>query len=97
MIDRLERSPRPVFCFTITMEAHGPWLPGRLTEDQIASCLPDKARPLLSLQTQFYLCHLRNLDRMLGTLLAAQEQLPRPVRLLVYGDHAPSLRNPRQA
>ena len=96
MIGKLERSEQPVFCFTITMEAHGPWLPGRLSEEQTASRLPPEAFGLFSPQTLLYLCHLRNTDSMLGMLLAAENRLPRPVRLLVYGDHAPSLRDPAE-
>ena len=96
MLARLEQTPRPAFFFVITMEAHGPWLPGRLTEEQIAALLPAKARPLLSMQTQLYLCHLRNLDRMVGLLLAAKDRFSRPLRLLMYGDHAPSLHNPQE-
>ena len=92
MIDKMERSGQPLFCFTITMEAHGPWLPGRLTKEQMASCLPLETFGLFSLQTLLYLCHLSNTDRMLGMLLAAEKRLSRPVRLLVYGDHAPSLK-----
>lgn len=89
--EELARARCPVFCFVITMEAHGPWLPGRLTPEEVASCLPEGAAALLPPQEMLYLCHLRNTDRMLGLLAAAGDGLSRPVRLFVYGDHAPSL------
>lgn len=81
VLEILAACPRPCFCFAITMEAHGPWLPGRL--DAYGSPGGD---PLA-----LYARHLRNADRMLGQLLEGFVRLNRPVVLGLYGDHVGSL------
>lgn len=103
----LRQSTRPVFCFVITMEAHGPWLAGRLSEKQMIDTLYDIDRTLFSQEQQLYLCHLRHMDEMLGLLnatLSPQAGVPknesenhakitetRPGLLWAYGDHAPGI------
>lgn len=68
VLEELARSEKPVFCFVITMEAHGPWLEGRLTEAEIAKTLQGIDRSLFSKEIQMYLCHLRHMDAMVGLL-----------------------------
>ena len=103
IVAELRQSTRPVFCFVITMEAHGPWLPGRLTEEEIAATLHDVGRTLFTHEQQLYLCHLRHMDAMLGMLDGALEPAPecagcppgsagelsRPGLVWAYGDHVP--------
>ena len=72
---------RPLFCFAITMEAHGPWLPGRLTEEEMTAVLPDIDAGACPPGLRMYLCHLRHMDEMFGMLSTCQ--------LFAYGDHAP--------
>lgn len=83
ILEELSVAENPLFCFIITMEAHGPWLEGRLTQKEIAACLPDVDRALFSVEMQLYLCHLRHMDELFGTLRGA------PCEMLVYGDHLP--------
>lgn len=83
----LEHATGPVFCFAITMEAHGPWLAGRLTQKQITDLLPGIDVEKLPLNMQLYLCHLKNMDTMLGML--ARYEGKRKNRVWAYGDHAP--------
>jgi len=68
----------PQFVFAVTMENHGPWVPGRRGLPQ------DNAHEL-------YLAHLRNSDRMIDVLLASEKIIDRPVVICFYGDHAPVL------
>ncbi|MDR0827478.1 MAG: LTA synthase family protein [Desulfovibrio sp.] len=91
MVREMETSSRPVFCFAITMEAHGPWRTGRLTADELAAELPDINLGLFTQEEQYYLCHLRHMDRLFGMLAAPDAALQRGYKLLAYGDHAPGL------
>ena len=102
VLEILHQSDKPLFCFVITMESHGPWLPGRLTEQQIAGTLHGVDRSLFSPEMQQYLCHLRHMDTMLGILGGNTQDAPgkdedkplqKPRRTLVwaYGDHAPGI------
>ena len=65
----------PLFLFSVTMENHGPWKPGRL---------PGLDDPLAQ-----YLHHVANTGRMIEALVAglAGER----ATLCVFGDHAPAL------
>jgi phosphoglycerol transferase MdoB-like AlkP superfamily enzyme len=89
MVAELDGAERPVFCLAITMEAHGPWLQGRLTEEEIAHTLAGVDRTLFSGEMQLYLCHLRHMDELFGMLRG--EGAGRRRELWVYGDHAPGL------
>lgn len=90
LMDILAQSAGPVFSFVITMEAHSPWLPGRLSEEQIAQTLPDIDRSLFRMDMLLYLCHLRHMDHLFG-LLGSANGASRPTRVFAYGDHAPGL------
>ncbi|HLW27815.1 MAG TPA: LTA synthase family protein [Kiloniellales bacterium] len=79
ILRQLERETRPCFLFTVTMENHGPWRPGRL--------------PGLVQETEIYGQHLLHADAMVGRLLSALESSGRPWALCFYGDHPPILRS----
>ncbi|MDL2315838.1 LTA synthase family protein [Desulfovibrio sp. OttesenSCG-928-A18] len=90
----LSRAAGPVFVFVISMEAHGPWPDERLTDEEIAQCLPDLDRRPFSRQTLIYLCHLRHMDMLFGLLqepCADKGGRERESLLWPYGDHAPGL------
>jgi phosphoglycerol transferase MdoB-like AlkP superfamily enzyme len=93
IVAELEGARRPVFCLAITMEAHGPWLRGRLTEDEITQTLDGVDRTLFSGEMQLYLCHLRHMDELFGMLrgLGTSAGAERRIEAWVYGDHAPGL------
>lgn len=94
LLKKLEDAPKPLFCFVITMEAHGPWLPGRLSADQIERTLEDLDRSVFDPRLQMYLCHLRRMDMLLGKIRrwsAGRKRDERKCLLLAYGDHAPAL------
>jgi len=106
MLDLLGEEKRPVFCFAITMENHGPWLPGRLREEFVGSGAPSvpglgktengmadaPAIPGLDAPVCRYLAHLRHADAMLGMLRNGLRQSGRPAVLGWYGDHMPNLK-----
>ena len=88
IVQELETATRPVFCFAITMEAHGPWLEGRLEADKNP---PDTYRDIVNLfdsETGAYLRHLLNMDALL--------EIPnviafRQIYTWMYSDHMPGL------
>ena len=80
----LLQDDRPVFCFAITMESHGPWRAGRLHGQGLHL-------PGLDAEAGRYLRHLRNADAMIGCLCAGLREQNRPGILGWYGDHLPNL------
>lgn len=82
----LGAAQRPVFCFAISIEAHGPWQAGRLTPTQRAACLPDVPEGLFTPGMDMYLCHLRHMDTLFGRM----GNTPEHRALWGFGDHPPS-------
>ena len=87
-------SKTPVFCFVITMEAHGPWLQGRLTPKELADALGDLAGcTLFKPKKLLYLAHLKRMDVMLGMLADPVPTKGNPYdrnrSVWMYGDHLP--------
>ena len=93
LIRHLSRSEKPVFGFCITVEAHGPWLEGRLTDEQIAATLSDLEYSVFPKPVQMYLCHLRHMDQLFGMLDSGKADVGsgREILLWAYGDHPPSI------
>ncbi len=79
----------PQFVFAITMENHGKWEEDRLAASGHAP-LAD-ASPLGSWELGLYLAHLRNTDRLVGTLCDALNARPHDAVFGLFGDHVPSL------
>ncbi len=89
MIELMNADPRPLFCFAITMESHGPWLEGRLKKEFDKGDAPQIGN--LDPQICRYLAHLKNADRMIGTLCNGLKNSDRPGIMGLYGDHLPNL------
>lgn len=89
MLDALHADARPLFCFAITMEAHGPWRTGRFSDAE-AFALPERA-PGLSVEAWRYLAHLEHADAMIATLRDGLRARQHPAVLGWYGDHRPGL------
>lgn len=89
ILAELARSQRPVFCFAITMEAHGPWLEGRLGSEELTACSLGNLNKGLSTELSLYCRHIRNSDTMLGRLHDKQKEANTNT-VIVYGDHIPS-------
>ncbi len=85
-----ETAGKPLFCFAITMEAHGPWLEGRLTDNEMAATLPDIYPKICDSELRMYLCHLRHMDSMFG-ILTEKVHAGKKISAWAYGDHAPGL------
>jgi phosphoglycerol transferase MdoB-like AlkP superfamily enzyme len=79
-LDLMQNTFEPLFVFVITMEAHGPWLPGRFGTNSAHET------PLTH-----YLRHLRSLDLGVGNVLTRSKKLHRDMIFALYGDHVPSL------
>jgi phosphoglycerol transferase MdoB-like AlkP superfamily enzyme len=91
IVEELEGAQRPVFCFVITMEAHGPWLHGRLTEQEIAETLEDVDVGLFDEEMRMYLCHIRHMDGLFGMLDGGCSMSGHEVSVWAYGDHRPGI------
>ena len=95
ILRRLEASSSPLFCFVVTMEAHGPWLPGRLRPSELQETLGDIDYSFFDESMQLYLCHLRRMDHLFGLFRSWNTEGgdgKRQCILWAYGDHAPALR-----
>ncbi len=91
IISLVGRSDRPAFVFAITMENHGPLRLEAVSPGEAALYFDpsrDGGQPAPHDLT-VYLRHLRNADRMVGTLRAWMEQRSRQGFLCFYGDHLP--------
>ena len=89
MLDALRESGKPLFCFSITMEAHGPWGDSRFSDREIMDS--PRFSACFSAQEQRYLAHLTNADAMIAALIAGLRAAQRPATLGWYGDHPPML------
>jgi hypothetical protein len=81
---------QPTFVFAITMEAHGPWLEGEISEEMSAR-LPTLPASATSYKLARLLYHLRHTDQMIGDLMDLTSKLGRTTVLGLYGDHLPLL------
>ncbi len=88
---QLHAATVPTFVFLVTVEAHGPWLPGRLSKADIATRIPESTQQLFSEKHLQYLCHIHNTDAMFGILQTPPAHNERPVLLYAYSDHQPAL------
>ena len=79
---------RPVFCFVITMENHGPWLDKRLLNCPKEDILDFKG---LDPRISRYVTHIHNADKMLDLLTSGLQKLRLKSFLGIYGDHLPGL------
>jgi phosphoglycerol transferase MdoB-like AlkP superfamily enzyme len=93
------QSASPILTFVITIESHGPWHTGRLSNAQKAQCLYDIDATLFDESLSLYLCHLRHMDNLFGMLMGEDAEhsrqngqsmkCSRDRVVLAYGDHAP--------
>jgi hypothetical protein len=81
---------QPTFVFAITMEAHGPWLKGDIS-DEISAQLPPLPASVASSELASLLYHLQHTDQMLSDLMDLTSKLGRKMVLGLYGDHLPLL------
>lgn len=86
---RIRADAKPVFCFVITMENHGPWTHTRFNDEEVS--VINKAIPPQEGSLWRWLAHLKNCDTMLASLSEETKKLSRPSILALYGDHQPIL------
>lgn len=89
VVREVEKDPTPLFLFGISMEAHGPYDPGRYPAStlRIDGPLDDTARAEL----MSFVESARHADRELGALVETFQRSERPLFLIFFGDHLPSL------
>ena len=92
ILETLEKAKTPLFILAITMENHGPLQLEHMDENRAkAFYTEDLPKDLEELSV--YLRHLKNANRMIGTLRASFDANPHPVSLCWYGDHIPIMPN----
>ena len=90
IIEILTAADRPTFIFAITMENHGPLHLEKVPESELSELYSDK--PAAAFQDlSVYLRHLKNADRMIGTLTKELATDYPESTLVFYGDHVPSM------
>lgn len=88
ILEVLAASETPTFVFAITMENHGPLHLERVENSDVESFY-NSPPPAGFDDLTIYLRHLKNADRMVGSLIRAFDQMSDPVSLCWYGDHVP--------
>ncbi len=91
IIEEVKVDQRPVFLFAISMEAHGPYEPGRYGTHDIGVDGPLDERAMSELSS--YVESIHHADRELQALIDGLSALERPVVVVFFGDHLPSLPN----
>ena len=88
IVQALRKAACPTFVFAITMENHGPLHLERARLSDVEELYTTPPPPGCDDLT-IYLRHLRNTDRMLGSLRVAFMDQDLPVELCCFGDHVP--------
>ena len=87
--DYIRASDRPVFCFAITMENHGPWNVRRFAAGEERQASFERGR--LPEDLWQYLVHLEQESRSIALIRNAMTDSGREGVLALYGDHQPIL------
>jgi phosphoglycerol transferase MdoB-like AlkP superfamily enzyme len=91
IITQLDNADTKKFIFSISIEAHGPYLSKDAKDDRASNVKPPEGlSPESALEFKNYLYHIRNADLELGRLHDYLEERNKPYILVFYGDHLPS-------
>lgn len=88
ILETLEKAETPLFILAITMENHGPLQLEHMDESKAKAFYIEELPKGLE-ELSVYLRHLKNADRMIGTLRTSLDANPHLVSLCWYGDHIP--------
>ncbi len=88
ILEVLATTETPTFVFAITMENHGPLHLEQVEHGDVEGFYNSQP-PAGFDDLTIYLRHLKNADRMVGSLIRAFDQMSDPVSLCWYGDHVP--------
>jgi hypothetical protein len=86
--DLLDKADGPLFVLAVTMENHGPLHLEQIGPNDVAD-LYAKPPPPGCDDLTIYLRHLRNADRMIGSLVRSLQAGKRKASLCWFGDHVP--------
>ncbi len=89
IVREFEADEAPLFFFGVSMEAHGPYEPGRYPDAGLSVDGPLDEVAKASLLS--YAEAARHADRELGALVDYFSRVERPVVLVFFGDHLPML------
>lgn len=92
ILELLDTNSNPQFIFDVTMQNHGGYDAGTVPEDQLSSWAPaGVADENLLAQLNVYLTCAEASDRDLASFIEDLRALDRPVVLVFFGDHQPSV------
>lgn len=86
--DLLDKADGPLFVLAVTMENHGPLHLEQVGPTDVAE-LYTEPPPAGCDDLTIYLRHLRNADRMIGSLVRSLQACERKASLCWFGDHVP--------
>jgi len=87
----LEASEEPDFIYTITVQSHGRYLTEGWPESGGITVSPGEDCSADAGQLEYYVNEIREVDAMIGELIAALEASGEPTVLVLYGDHLPAV------
>ena len=95
-LDMLEADESPQFIFNVTMQNHGSYNQNNIPEDKLTSYYPrgtyeNPAFAETPERLNEYLSCIEESDRALEWFVGELEKLDRPVVLVFFGDHQPSM------
>jgi hypothetical protein len=91
ILDALNADSCPDIIFTVTVQGHGKYPAEEPETPYHITCTGLEENEDLKNAFEYYISQLKETDDFLGELLAALQNYPEPVVLVIYGDHLPAL------
>lgn len=91
ILDCLKSSEGPDYVYTISVQGHGDYPTEPVLENPRITVSGAEAREKNNYSWEYYVNQLREMDDFLRELVAALEEYPEPVVLVMYGDHLPTM------
>lgn len=91
ILEILRTEDDPQFIFDLTMQNHGGYGLGSVPDEDLTSYYPEGVDSELSDQLNVYLAGLNACDNDLRDFIGALRELDRPVVVVFFGDHQPSI------
>lgn len=94
ILDLLRNDPSPQFIFDVTMQNHGGYDDGSVPQDELTNYQIDGVDQTTLSQLNTYLTCINASDRDLEYFIGELRNIGRPVVLIFFGDHQPSVATP---
>lgn len=91
ILEELKKTDKPMTIHDVTMQNHGGYDPGTVPDEDLTHYAPAGLDDSVTAQMNVYLTTINKADEDLGVFLSELRQLNRPVVLVFFGDHQPSV------